>query len=538
MPTRSLVLLLVPVLAVVVTGCGGSGGGGDPPAPPGANQAFDLGAVRGEVAAATAGFNMLHFDASSSLPVAFTCLQGAQVVALDEWGYGWLAISKYDGHDYEIHTISADGWHRERLTFTNDNDMYPAWSPDGGRIAYTRRFGVNHSDVYVMNADGSGNVNLTVTGHVDAFPSWHPNGELLVFASSRTSSGYVEIHTMDAEGGGVTQITDVQGAYAPAWSPDGKTIAFSSGLGGSVFDIFTCNPDGSGLTNLTRTPTHDEDEPSWSPDSRQIAYDRLAAGGGRREVWAMNADGTNQHQLTSDPLSNYEDPAWSPDGRRIAMHRDYYNSETGIDVIDLSSGLVSHITQQSGKHESPSWLPQPSTLRRLIGAAGTDFGIDPPLGSASPLVIVGLTQAGLVSATSIGTGTRHWSSLKAKVLPRTGSQLAGLAVTGAKIRTVEEDLGRGVPPKVWRLFEGGMVTYVAVFFSGETGRVVSVIAGKDIALPTSAAEAAAERPGGPIRLRGAFTQAYDTRNAARNLLAGEVGEVAIDAQTGEIASAG
>ena len=74
------------------------------------------------------------------------------------------------------------------------------------------------------------------------------------------------------------------------------------------------NADGSGQRRLTRNPARDMD-PAWSPDGRRIAFDR----GGTQQIWLMNPDGSGQRSLTPAAGWRSRDPDWSPDGRKIAF---------------------------------------------------------------------------------------------------------------------------------------------------------------------------------------------------------------------------
>ena len=104
---------------------------------------------------------------------------------------------------------------------------------------------------------------------------------------------------------------DVQ---TPAWSPDGRKLAFVSRRDGNS-EIYVINADGSGQENLTQHPARDS-HPSWSRDGRKLAF--VSRRDGNSEIYVMNADGSGLRNVTRTP-SNDLDPAWSPDGRAIAF---------------------------------------------------------------------------------------------------------------------------------------------------------------------------------------------------------------------------
>lgn len=144
----------------------------------------------------------------------------------------------------------------------------PAWSPDGSRLAFTRE-----QSIFVVGADGN-NEHLVTTGAVD--PDWSPDGTRLVFARTDERNPGLAIIGLDGSGGrSLTSAKDRQ----PAWSPDGRTIAYvhcssSTGLG-CAWQVFVIAPDGTG--RRARTPADAEAvelAPSWAPDSRRLVFAR------------------------------------------------------------------------------------------------------------------------------------------------------------------------------------------------------------------------------------------------------------------------
>src|SRR2546428_645834 len=182
----------------------------------------------------------------------------------------------------------------------NAGDTFtPAWSRAGTKILFGSTRDGNYA-IYLMNADGSGVTRLTDPEGIWGEPAWSPGGTKIAFASSR--DGNRDVYMMNADGTGVTRLTNDPGssAYNPVWSPDGSKIAFwrycsyCTGNG----EIYVMNGGGSGLLNLTNNPAFDE-RPRWSPDGTQIAFssDR----DGNTEIYVINVDGSGLRNLTTNP---------------------------------------------------------------------------------------------------------------------------------------------------------------------------------------------------------------------------------------------
>ncbi|HLB38808.1 MAG TPA: hypothetical protein VJL31_19725, partial [Gemmatimonadales bacterium] len=122
-------------------------------------------------------------------------------------------IITFHGWDtnYEIYTIGADGTGLTRLTSVAADDVLPAVSPDGKRIAF-ESYRDGNAEIYVMNADGTGLTNLTQHPAGDGRPNWSADGKMIAFESGR--DGLEAVFVMAADGTAVTNVTGGTGLYS------------------------------------------------------------------------------------------------------------------------------------------------------------------------------------------------------------------------------------------------------------------------------------------------------------------------------------
>ncbi len=274
----------------------------------------------------------------------------------------WIAYGARDADGrQQIFVVKPDGAGKKRLTQEGKQNFFPAWSPDGKRLAFTSdRSG--SLQIWIMEADGGNSKQLTTEG-VNVAPTWSPDGKRLAFGATR--SGHFEIWAMDADGSHQKQLTKTDTAFsnnAAAWSPDGRRIAFSSTRSGN-YAIWVMDADGGHLTQLT-TPYGDRypdsNAPAWSPDGKRIAF---WSGIEHRygNVWVMDSDGSNRKQLTDQPPGiNCDEPAWSSDGSKILFASNRPGSEgIGNWIMKADGSDQGILTPNTYERGRSSWQPRP-----------------------------------------------------------------------------------------------------------------------------------------------------------------------------------
>jgi Tol biopolymer transport system component len=193
-------------------------------------------------------------------------------------------------------------------------DDGPTFTPDGKYIIFTRCCPQSSGyGLWRINADGTGLRIVTTETHVDAsdnLPQVSPNGTLIAFHRNFNEPGGVgflnRIVTVNTAGGDLRQLTDRSlNAQIPNWSPDSRRIVFQA-LG----NVWAVNRDGSVLTQLTFDSGKSRSvNPSYSPDGMKIIFVHVRSTGGL-DLFTMNPDGSGVTQLTRTTTDEWF-PQWA-----------------------------------------------------------------------------------------------------------------------------------------------------------------------------------------------------------------------------------
>jgi Tol biopolymer transport system component len=257
--------------------------------------------------------------------------EGAPSWSPDTKKITYLRGSDPSGENYnDIYMMNSDGTSQTRLIRATDTSDFevgfesPVWSPDGEKIAFMRTTRVDFvnsspssavpatgpSGLYVMKPDGTGLKKLSKEMPYAQSPVWSPEGNEIAFSGAGEKK-----YIVNADGTELRELMpNVQDHICSySWSPNGEKIAFAAVHYRGELDIYEIDADDTGQTNLTSTKTIIEDEPYWSPDSKQIAFTQADAGDSfvDQDVYVMNADGTGRTRLANNASS----PSFAPRDR-------------------------------------------------------------------------------------------------------------------------------------------------------------------------------------------------------------------------------
>ena len=219
---------------------------------------------------------------------------------------GRIAYNTVEG---DLWIVNGDGSGRRQLTDSGEGiDYSPTWAPAGSQIAFRTTRGDAADSIFIIDSDGENERQLSPSGVDASFPAWSPDGRLIAYSAA-------ELTVVQPDGRGERSLgTDGE---CSNWSPDGTTIAYCSnainrGEGVDNWDVFVIGRDGSGRRRLTTSTSRDYPGP-WSPDGALISFwsDRSGVG----NAYVLGLDGAHE-QLTNAPVSQAVN-AWLPDGRLV-----------------------------------------------------------------------------------------------------------------------------------------------------------------------------------------------------------------------------
>jgi len=227
------------------------------------------------------------------------------------------------------------------------------------KIAYT--YDAYPAQIYTISLDGTTQTNFSNSITAEYQPAWSPNGRSIAFVGYDTS-GVTQIFVRDTTTQVVSQITDISGTkFSPVWSPDGQLIAFSKRPpASSQSDIFLTKADGTTSQTpyqVTNTTGNDED-PDWS-STNLISF--MTYRNGYAQVYVFDVNTRTQRPLLVANVG-YNAPRFSPDGQRIAYAKDLGQDVSDIYVLNLATMVEKQLHVTARNISGLDWSPDGSQM--------------------------------------------------------------------------------------------------------------------------------------------------------------------------------
>jgi Tol biopolymer transport system component len=287
-----------------------------------------------------------------------------------------------------IFTTGPTGTGERRVTPARSGvlDNQPDWAPDGRRIAFTREYADREYELWTVRPNGTdprqvdpgcpaGIPETEICEETE--PAWSPDGKRLAFFWSYGKLKQVRgeewievgaIGVMDQDGANPRQLTQrrrptTSEDHDPVWSPDGKRIAFmrwnSTASPANGRAIFVVDADGTHVRRLTPWRLEAGDHPDWSPDGRRILFRSGVSSYTRSNLWTIRPDGSDLERLTDlPPTAELFSASYAPDGRWIVFSTTGRGGLPDLFAIRPDGTGVRQITRSLVWDSAPDWGPR------------------------------------------------------------------------------------------------------------------------------------------------------------------------------------
>jgi TolB protein len=267
-----------------------------------------------------------------------------------------IAFVSSRGGSKEIWAMDYDGANQHPITSLHSIALTPRWAPDASRIAFTcfsKNGTITSAQICMYSMDAGKVVSFARFRGTNSAPAWSPDGAQIVFSSSM--QGNPELWVTDASGSHPKRLTFSNATCtSPAWNPKtGQTIVYVGDRGG-VPKLYSMSAEGTDTTELDLPDKGYLVDPAWAPNGQLLAFSWRRPTG-NYDIYIMDVATRQIIELTRDSGRN-ERPSWGPDGRHIVFESTRGGSRQIWTM--LADGSQAHQLTTAGHNESPNWSPR------------------------------------------------------------------------------------------------------------------------------------------------------------------------------------
>lgn len=280
-----------------------------------------------------------------------------------------VTLSEQPDRATGVYLLSVDGQSRQALSVAENHQIFdtmPRFSPDGSQVAFIRWSASSLGDLFIVNTRNRETRQITFDQKNINDIQWSPDGKSIFFSSNR--NGNQRLWRIDSTGGTPELINNVPAdianftispvnnghqfiAYTQNIS-DTTTAVYQLGAENSSVGAKSVEVAGGAKPSCVINSSRRDDSPRWSPDGQQLAF--VSNRSGFDDIWITNSTCTGDRQLTSLKSNDIGSPRWSPDGRMIAF--DIMNQgQADVMMVEVSTGRIVRMTADLSDDRLPAW---------------------------------------------------------------------------------------------------------------------------------------------------------------------------------------